>query len=213
MKYTGCPCSTLGTCYTTKKAEACGPGETETDLTTECCGAPFMNNGCSAGYGFHETRTCVSQETPVIALSDGSRSCPDKFFKENTNFPVCYQCDGVQKVGEGGGFLSCYLPYSVNSNGDCFAYDSSQIGWFNQNGDFKKGGSETILPQWQSSGSNDAPVLPEFPTTTSSNAHAGAGGLVGVGAAAVFLVGGFAARKRSLKNTPEKHVQMTDIVA
>ena len=139
----------------------------------------------------------MSSETVVIALGDGSRFCPDKFFTENKEFPVCSFCDGVQKVGEGGGFLSCWLPYAANSDGDCFAYDSNNIGWYGQTGDFRKGGTEQLLPKHTSS-TREAPIL-THPKNTTTNAHVGTSSMVGLGAAAVLCVGGFTARKRAMK--------------
>ena len=43
----------------------------------------------------------------------------------------------------------CWLPYQLNIEGQCYAYDSDSVGWWKNTGpsdaEFRKGGTETAL--------------------------------------------------------------------
>jgi hypothetical protein len=194
IKYTGCPCSTFGNCEgTVKRAAQCAPGDTELSVVEDCCGQMF--GPCEARFGTHETRTCVREETPVIRLTDGARFCPDKFFPEWSTFDVCMWCDGETKIDENGAFLGCWLPYAVDSAGDCFAYDSDKVGWFDR-GDFRRGGAESVLPKFDEDvDQRSAPVTYKQPATV----HAGASVAVGAAACGLLAFGGLMAKKRRLR--------------
>ena len=130
------------------------------------------------------------------------------FFKEMAEFPVCSFCDQVEKkVGEQGSFLSCWLPYAANSDGDCFAFDKDKVGWFDasSNGEWRQGGDESLLPMFGEVVDRSVKhVGAEFGGVASSNVHVGADATVGLGGAAACVVGvGLFVRGRKMRKKKE----------
>lgn len=99
-------------------------------------------------------------------------------------------------MDENGAFLPCWLPYAANSDGDCLAYDSDNIGWYN-NGQFTRGGSEILLPKFNRNTQEfrTQSAYPEFTTK-----HIAADKTVAIGGAAcVLVIGGFFMKRRGVR--------------
>ncbi|GMH46519.1 hypothetical protein TrRE_jg12053 [Triparma retinervis] len=178
-------------------------------LVTDCCSAPFSNNGCEARYGEHETRTCEKFQVSVFALQDGARTCPDQLFAEwaaPSAFSACRWCDGSIKMDSNGAFLPCWLPYTASSEGSCLAYDPEGVGWFD-GGEFRRGGTERYLPKFDR-GTQEFRTQMAYPKIATSHVEADKGAAV-VGAACVLFVGGMAAKRRGKKkNNGEDNLEV-----
>ena len=74
-----------------------------------------------------------------------------------TTFETCQHCgeDGRGLAGDGRNADSCWLPYSKNAQGNCFAYDADGIGWWKKREgseagyEAKKGGEEQVVTPWR----------------------------------------------------------------
>eukprot|EP00618_Florenciella_parvula_P002577 CAMPEP_0119468456 /NCGR_PEP_ID=MMETSP1344-20130328/2202_1 /TAXON_ID=236787 /ORGANISM="Florenciella parvula, Strain CCMP2471" /LENGTH=304 /DNA_ID=CAMNT_0007500925 /DNA_START=760 /DNA_END=1674 /DNA_ORIENTATION=- len=188
----GCPCPVFGGCGDEiEYADECKSGETEISLETNCCDSPNLCQVCcDADYGFRQSRVCVENNDPkyVFRLErqfgesyTGKFYCPDLLWETYNEFPVCTWCDASKDTVADQG--SCWLPYSQDSAGNCFAQSPTTVGWFKSSlsGEFWNGveqyqwlastdSGEVVLPPYSTSGRNDTTSISDDAVTT-SNAH------------------------------------------
>jgi len=165
--------------------DTCPEGFTDggvTEDTKNCCQPPLWARNGNPGtrrlliapiscddprtkpYGYFKTRKCIRQtKVKVFKISSPTGGCPTWPMQEwQTSFETCQHCgeDGRGLTGDGRNADSCWLPYSKNADGNCFAYDHNAIGWWKEAGDSQfevaKGGDEQLMAPWRPRSGNGA---------------------------------------------------------
>ena len=103
-----------------------------------------------------------SKDVQVFQINSPISLCPSggKMGEWQRKFPACQACTGMPFAFSEYGSNQCWLPYSKNAEGKCFAYDAANIGWWkvdraadddNHYDDpwtAEKGGVEVPFPTW-----------------------------------------------------------------
>jgi len=141
-----------------------------TEDTDNCCQPPIWARGgrrlllaelpcddpLTKPYGYFKTRQCIREdEVKVFKISSPTLGCPTWHLQDwQLSFETCQHCgeEGRELTGDGRNADSCWLPYSQNAEGNCFAYDHENIGWWKSTGDsqfvVEKGGDEQLIEPW-----------------------------------------------------------------
>lgn len=171
---------------------ACPSGYTDagvTESTDNCCQPPIWarggrrledadnrralllaeyscDNPLTKPYGYFKTRKCVpNTPTHVFKINEPSSLCPTWDMQSwQTTFDTCTHCGEGESAGSPGSGSTCWLPYSKDAAGKCFAYDAQNVGWWKvtraaDDTDHRddpwttvKGGTEVRMPPYSNDG-------------------------------------------------------------
>ena len=90
------------------------------------------DNPLTKPYGYFKTRKCVpNTPTHVFKINEPSSLCPNWDMQSwQTTFDTCTHCGEGESAGSPGSGSTCWLPYSKDAAGKCFAYDAQNVGWW-----------------------------------------------------------------------------------
>mmetsp|Transcript_24720 Transcript_24720/g.49184 ORF Transcript_24720/g.49184 Transcript_24720/m.49184 type:complete len:273 (+) Transcript_24720:86-904(+) len=176
-------------------APSCSDGGADLVSTryTPCCEASF-GGGCTPK-GWASLNTCSERPGDLVFDVRSQQGCKDKASGLSNNFAPMEWCKNTNSDSG-----TCWLPYSMNSDGYCFAYDKDRAGQWEPGSSIweaksKRGGPEILLEGVVQTGtetwSAGGQTLPQPTLHTSS---IGAAGGVGV---ACLVGAGVLARKRA----------------
>eukprot|EP00451_Oxyrrhis_marina_P016405 CAMPEP_0204314728 /NCGR_PEP_ID=MMETSP0469-20131031/4401_1 /ASSEMBLY_ACC=CAM_ASM_000384 /TAXON_ID=2969 /ORGANISM="Oxyrrhis marina" /LENGTH=252 /DNA_ID=CAMNT_0051295265 /DNA_START=6 /DNA_END=764 /DNA_ORIENTATION=- len=148
-----------GSCDDAKSQPSCNSGDGTGETSEECCVSwsdTLVPKVCNLDRHFYRyvvtcdtTEPCekLSRVFPIyrssfLSLGGGCRAVEPKIPK----LQPCQWCSGEEDAFDPSTMSDCWLPYYVNENLECFAYDSENVGWFSTNGSTHKGGEEIPLP-------------------------------------------------------------------
>ncbi|GMI09327.1 hypothetical protein TrVE_jg752 [Triparma verrucosa] len=168
---------------TTPPSISCSGGDVEASSGfVACCnGASACTSSNTVGWA--KRVTCANSSGDYVFDVSGPNDCASKQGGRSNNFPAQAWCKSANQ-----GAYSCWLPYSMNADGKCFAYGDMQ--WNSATDTYgaktKIGGSKILLNGAdnfvQSTGAQVAPITSYNSGSIAGTSAGGFACVVGVGA-------------------------------